>query len=705
MLPLKLPNGQIKLSGLPRIDYRHALAQGLVFYGFDTGHGKIIDLAQQRKATQLANSTRPGSSPFGQALSWVNNDSIVFTSDAAIENASLSGNFTWACAASRTGTVNASAVPFGRTANNGASQPFMNWGFFWDDSGVTGSGQNTVSCVYDQGGFLARVGNANFTTAGANTFNTLMGVASGGSGANAATVKFYGNGGLVATDTGVTFGNTNTNDATIFSGNSAAAVAAQFFGFVYYGAAWNRALSAAEAVQLHNDPYSFLIFPEDEIVMVGRGNRLFTQAMSPTARASSSINEARFRGPPTTVAAVSGTPSMVTTAAKAQFVSANALSVLAKQFVTARSVSAQTAPSLVKKALRSLAGAVNAVATLTAVKYRAFVNLVASVIGTAPSRTAFSIAFSPAFTGAGIIAGKARFVSAVTATSASLSHPSITKTISGAVRAAASFVSSLLMTIISSSAQFVASLARVLPRSTIGSTGSAAFLPRGINTSMASTAAAAMQLLRGAIRFMTATATGTAQLVRSAASALAGTVRASAQTVKTNLSGLTASSATLTVLARQETMIRLAQARALTTVRLASAVVMSATGKGAAVLARALASGLAGMARIGATMARLPGTSLIGSTPAVALIAKTVASLKKATAIGFGFTVGPQYRATMVGTASAAATVTVRFIKSIAAGVGTLAGIVSSVIYKPTRHITIESESINTPTLDDETLD
>jgi len=44
-------------------------------------------------------------------------------------------------------------------------------------------------------------------------------------------------------------------------------------GWIHFGALWNRTLSAQEASQIHNDPYCFLIYPEDEIfaTLVGSG--------------------------------------------------------------------------------------------------------------------------------------------------------------------------------------------------------------------------------------------------------------------------------------------------------------------------------------------------------------------------------------------------------------------------------------------------
>jgi len=47
--------------------------------------------------------------------------------------------------------------------------------------------------------------------------------------------------------------------------NSASLTGNTTAGFIHYGALWRRKITSAEAMQLHKDPYCFLIYPEDEM--------------------------------------------------------------------------------------------------------------------------------------------------------------------------------------------------------------------------------------------------------------------------------------------------------------------------------------------------------------------------------------------------------------------------------------------------------
>jgi hypothetical protein len=251
--------GQMKRPGIPRIDRTHPLAQGLLFYAFDTGAGVVLELAGARPGAVVAGSVANPSvvTPWGYGLGWSANGSLAFSSDAAIRNATAAPPWTAACAYDMNATVGLQGTPFGRTANNNASQPFENWSF---DTAVAGNGNTRFG--WNNGGLFNT-----FTWTGQlqNAFTSVGIVA-----ASASTVLNYAQGALVNTATSQTVQSVNTTDSIGISGLSSAGLAGTFRGVVFYGGFWARALLASEILQLHFDPYAFLIFPDDEIFGVGR---------------------------------------------------------------------------------------------------------------------------------------------------------------------------------------------------------------------------------------------------------------------------------------------------------------------------------------------------------------------------------------------------------------------------------------------------
>jgi hypothetical protein len=238
---------------LPRIDQNHPMADGLVFYGYDTGAGAIVDLVGGRKQGAVGVADPVTGSVFGSGIQYNADGSKYFASDAALQ--ASYGAISFACGYVQTGTVGAYASAFMRTANNNASAPFVNWVFNFNPGGA---GQNQVNMgVASTGGNSFQsanwVGNIN------GIYNVLVGTVSG------SNWIFWANGQQVDAGAANSYIPVNTNDSVIFSGGSNAGTVVPFVGKVFWGAFWKRVLSNTEVNQLYYDPYCFLRFPENEI--------------------------------------------------------------------------------------------------------------------------------------------------------------------------------------------------------------------------------------------------------------------------------------------------------------------------------------------------------------------------------------------------------------------------------------------------------
>jgi hypothetical protein len=245
-VPLFIPRGQVKPRGIPRIDWKHPLAVGLVFYGFDTGEGEIIDLVSYRKATYSSGRPPVRPSRFGNGFQWTSSQQSSFPQDGRIQKAEVDGStqaFAYACGCMKTSTAGNFNSLFGRIANNGASQPFWNFDFEFNASNA---GQNTVRASANNVGTQSSP--TNWTGLTDNVYVTLL------NNCFSAVQHFYAQAKLIATN-GAVSGQVNTNADMIISGA----------GFTYWGAMWNRPIIDAQITQLHVDPYSFLIFPGADI--------------------------------------------------------------------------------------------------------------------------------------------------------------------------------------------------------------------------------------------------------------------------------------------------------------------------------------------------------------------------------------------------------------------------------------------------------
>ena len=258
-IPIISHRGQKKpWNSIPRINWSHPLAAGLISYGYDVGCGPI-DLVTGGLRT-ITNSTNP---PFGGpqtsrygrgftcvATTGVGSSPYTVSGGANLENVGVAAPYSFA-----------TGLMFTATPAVGAAGLFVN-------CDATSNRTFQVGCASVSGTDLwwifSNGGGLSVTAAGAikiNTFQTALGVALTGS-----TAACYVDGVLnispaVTTTSAVISGAKLSYWGLRSSGNQNTVS-----GFNYYGAVWKgRALTAKEARKLHDDPYCFLIYPEDEM--------------------------------------------------------------------------------------------------------------------------------------------------------------------------------------------------------------------------------------------------------------------------------------------------------------------------------------------------------------------------------------------------------------------------------------------------------
>lgn len=225
----------------PKIDSGHPLSRGLLFYAFDKG-GTVVDLAggiPMRAGTLTAAPTSQGQ--YGKGILYNSSDFKLFTSSPAIQAATAVDGWTAACGYVQTGNMASGGSPFLRQANSGGSQPFTNWELNVQDGGTAANCKG----YYASGGFQVNSETA-WTGNAQNVYTTLAHQAKSG-----AFSGIWAQGVNVALESKGAPQSVNTGD-DIFMGS------AGFTGYVYWGAFWNRTLSAAEHLLLHNQPYCFL---------------------------------------------------------------------------------------------------------------------------------------------------------------------------------------------------------------------------------------------------------------------------------------------------------------------------------------------------------------------------------------------------------------------------------------------------------------
>jgi hypothetical protein len=310
MLMQHLEGGRLRRGGgVPHINWKHPLAQGLLVCEIDLG-GRYVELARNYKIHTGTIRNPRGVSPYGIATKWpgsagagtsIGNDLEVGTTLVATGGAqstdpesqiTIAGNL--AVAAAHAGFSFASAFYctdvtqaghiFGRPAVAQEAAPYANWmlqlrgtdtspgiGFNVNNGGTnvyvngTAGGSSTTNNV--------PCSNNTYTSVAATAFNTSSG---------SATCIQYQQGKAVNTSTGIALAASNPYPgqdpecqlmigAIFHEGTSQAYII--FPGYVYYGYVWTRALTPAEILLLHYSPYCFLLWPEDEIAdaIVGTG--------------------------------------------------------------------------------------------------------------------------------------------------------------------------------------------------------------------------------------------------------------------------------------------------------------------------------------------------------------------------------------------------------------------------------------------------
>jgi len=244
-------------NSIPRINWAHPMTRGLISYGYDVGCGPI-DLVTGGQRT-ITNSTSPPfggtkSSKYGSGLASITGSVTTglytLPSNANINNLVVASPYSFACGLMLTATPgSASFNQVFTTCDATVNTPIM--------IGVASVGTDNFWFNFANGA------NQN-TAAGAlkiNTFQTLLGVALTGT-----TAACYVDGVLNLSPAVTTTSGSVPTSQPAFFGLRSSAGQNMPSGFIYYGALWkNRALKAPEARLLHDDPYCFLIYPEDEM--------------------------------------------------------------------------------------------------------------------------------------------------------------------------------------------------------------------------------------------------------------------------------------------------------------------------------------------------------------------------------------------------------------------------------------------------------
>lgn len=253
MFALKTQNqarvGLLKPSGIPAIDWSNPLTKNLVYYGFDTAAG-IVDLVSGIPALS---GTLPGASatPIGAAAKY--NGTTQFTygdMNSTARNAAATAPYSFAAGfvSLAQQTNNASMFmqatslgnnPFGVYIPNGANRAARM--FFADGAGFTDSANGSVTD---------------------NVFHVAVGVAdtSGHAGG------YFDGAGTAGGNFTTTFSPDSTN-RNVIGALGQSSNSAFLNGYVYFGAIWSvRVLTGADAFTLYNDPWCFLIWPEDGVM-------------------------------------------------------------------------------------------------------------------------------------------------------------------------------------------------------------------------------------------------------------------------------------------------------------------------------------------------------------------------------------------------------------------------------------------------------
>jgi len=255
-IPIIAYRGQTRpWTSIPRINWAHPLTSDLVFYGYDAG-GTVLDLVNGGIGKIFSSTTHltRAASPFGMGFKYggtgtSDSVSLPLASTKVSTFANTTAPFSQAIGAMGTlNTANGYIVALG-SASAGAD----NTGFAVFTTGASG----LATASFNNGGSVPGFSRA-FTP---GVYHTLISVAT-----TTAAATLYFDGKFDSTFSGTTVNAITAQQVNFNTGQAgAAAFGGGLLGFVYYYAGWTRALTAFEALQLHSDPYCFLIYPEDEV--------------------------------------------------------------------------------------------------------------------------------------------------------------------------------------------------------------------------------------------------------------------------------------------------------------------------------------------------------------------------------------------------------------------------------------------------------
>lgn len=251
--------GQAKPFGsIPRINWAHPLAQKLVSYVYDAGNGCIVDLFEGRLGTIIrsgGNSILNTSTRYGAGIRYQAGfaDCSITQLNPVSSQLTLGTPYTIAAGLFQIATPDDATILCIRDVVSG------NFGFELQ----TSTDHFFVIYVPVASGGDTRV-NTSAGTNSLNTFHTFIAVAD-----SATTGKVYCDGVLDQSPSGsnvISDAMGATNTYTCFNTKTNSSLGSGGInGFIYYQASWKRTLTATEARLLHDDPYCFLIYPEDEI--------------------------------------------------------------------------------------------------------------------------------------------------------------------------------------------------------------------------------------------------------------------------------------------------------------------------------------------------------------------------------------------------------------------------------------------------------
>lgn len=245
---LQIPK-QVKPQGVPQIDWTHPLTRGLNFYAFDVGNGFYVDLVSGQPGVVQGSGTGPSTAatPNGAGTLWNAGKSVIFNLPKAAATSAI-GSF---AAAGFSGT--SGQLSTGLANYTGSGNAYLDMEF------RTEVGNNKLE-VWGGVGGASRVGL--WTTP---LVNTYFSIGAAGDGANQSA---YGNGqsvGSIASSQSLLVLGTAPQIAIgDYVGGGAA-----YAGSAFYVGFWDISLSAQEWMQLHLDPYCFLVPAEPEMMALG----------------------------------------------------------------------------------------------------------------------------------------------------------------------------------------------------------------------------------------------------------------------------------------------------------------------------------------------------------------------------------------------------------------------------------------------------